>query len=240
MAEITLRVVRLEHAEAVANRDAGRDDEETARNRLAAGMARCVDRLPGDDHRHDRGFACAGRELEREAQQFRVRLRVRVPDVIPELAKARAHFRRDFREPDRRFDCLDLAEEGLDALKPVAAPMFQEPSRFRRDEPLLRVTQVSPRLDVGPELVDDRGGVVLLLVRREVVAGVEGHRHLVRRFATLLGLRNRRDQLGPTPGLNEAVGRLPFSVKLPVPTRVAIRRIQDRPFEKLIRQSDFP
>ena len=45
---------------------AGRDDEEAAGEVLAAGPANGVERLPGDQHRHDGRLAGAGGELQRE------------------------------------------------------------------------------------------------------------------------------------------------------------------------------
>ena len=42
----------------------GRDDQEAAGELLAGGAAHGVDRLPGDQHRHDGGLAGAGGELQ--------------------------------------------------------------------------------------------------------------------------------------------------------------------------------
>src|SRR5208337_1813787 len=50
--------------------------------------ARRVDRLPGDDHRHHRRLAGAGRQFQREAKQFRVRFGVGVSYVLPELGRS--------------------------------------------------------------------------------------------------------------------------------------------------------
>ncbi len=79
--------------------------------------------------------------------------------------RARSELWRDLRQPDRRLDRLDLAEERANALPVGFSAVFQQPRRLRRDEPLISVWQVAPRLDVGPNLVDDRRRVVFLLVR---------------------------------------------------------------------------
>src|SRR5271157_3860533 len=52
--------------------------------------------------------------------------------MCSELAIAGAHLRRDFDEPDRRFDRLDLTEERSHALEAVAAPMLQQSGCLRR------------------------------------------------------------------------------------------------------------
>ena len=72
---VAVRVVGLEHAQAIADRDAGSDDEEAAGELLAVRPADGVDRLPGDEHRHDRGLAGAGGELQGQSRQIGVGLR---------------------------------------------------------------------------------------------------------------------------------------------------------------------
>ncbi len=67
---VAVRIVRLQDAQPVLDRQAGRDDEKAAGEVLAARAAHGVDRLPGDQHRHDGGLARAGRQLQREPHQF--------------------------------------------------------------------------------------------------------------------------------------------------------------------------
>ncbi len=57
--EIALGVVRLENAKAIFDGNAWGHDEKTACEAFAAGVAHGVDGVPGDQHRHDRGFAGA-------------------------------------------------------------------------------------------------------------------------------------------------------------------------------------
>ena len=60
---IAVRIVRLQDAQPVLDRQAGRADQKPAREGLAAWPPHRIDRLPCNQHGHDRGLACAGREL---------------------------------------------------------------------------------------------------------------------------------------------------------------------------------
>ena len=95
-------------------------------------LAHGVDRLPGDEHRHDCGLAGAGRELQREAHQLGVGVVVRVGQVLEEPLAA-AVVRRDLGQPDRRLDRFDLAEERADATECVVPPVLEQPGRLGRD-----------------------------------------------------------------------------------------------------------
>ena len=53
--------------------------------------------------------------------------------------------------------------------------------------------------------------------------------------APLLRLRNRRDQVRPAPAVDDAIGRLPVGVELPVPAGKRVRRVEDRALEELLR-----
>jgi hypothetical protein len=87
---VVVRVVRLQHAQAVADRQARRDDEEAAGERLAARAADRVQRLPGDEHRHHRRLAGPRGQLQREPVEARVRLGVDRLQVLEQpLARAR-------------------------------------------------------------------------------------------------------------------------------------------------------
>jgi len=122
---------------------------------------------------------------------------------------------RDFGEPDRGFHGLDLAEERADAAEIVASTMLQQPGRFRRHLPLIRVTQIAPLLDVDAHLVDDRGGVVGLRRGGEPETLVEQERRLCRRLA-LLRFRDRGDEFGAAVRRDDLLRRLPGVVEFPV------------------------
>ena len=68
LAVIAVRVVRQQHLQSVLDGNPRRDDEESAREPVAAGMAHRVDGLPRDQHRHYCCLARAGRELQCSAQ----------------------------------------------------------------------------------------------------------------------------------------------------------------------------
>ena len=81
---VAVGIVGLQHAQAVLDRQAWGDDQKAAGEALALRVAHGVDRLPGDQHGHDRGLAGAGRELERQPHQFRVGVVVGVGEVLRE------------------------------------------------------------------------------------------------------------------------------------------------------------
>jgi len=135
-------------------------------------------------------------------------------------------------EPDGGLHRLDLAEERPDALKPVAAPVLQEPGRLRCDLPLA-LRQAPPGGDAVADLVDDGCGVVPLLEGRQRVARIERHLALLgRALALLLRHRDRCDQIGTPPPPDDPVGGPTFVVELPVPTGKVVGRIEDRGVEE--------
>src|SRR5258708_1644124 len=48
----------------------------------------------------------------------------------------------------------------------------------------------------------------------------------------MLRFGDRGNELRTPPGLDDLVRRLPRLVELPVPRRIAVRRVEDRPFEE--------
>jgi hypothetical protein len=107
-------------------------------------MAQRVDGLPGDQHRHDRGLAGAGCELQRDAQQLGVRLVVSAAQMRPDLGAGRGALRGDLGEPDRGLDRLDLAEKRAEVLELVVPPMLQQPSGLRREDAKVRRARWRP------------------------------------------------------------------------------------------------
>ena len=77
---IVVGIARQQHVKAILDRDAGRDDQEGAREAVGSWRVRDgVERLPGDDHRHDGGLARARRHLQGQAEELGVGLGIRWP-----------------------------------------------------------------------------------------------------------------------------------------------------------------
>ena len=209
-------------------------DEKAAREVLAAGAAHRVDRLPRDEHGHDGRLAGAGGELQREPHQLGVGVPVRRREVV-EQALAALGLRRDLGQPDRGLDRLDLAEERADAAELVVPPVLEQTGRLRRDLPLAGIGQGPPGVHVSAHLVDDRGGVVLLLLGREPLAFVEDDRLLrwrpaFRFFGFGIGVMNsaRRRRL------EDLLRRLAALIQLPVPRRAGVGGVEDRVVEERV------
>src|SRR5690606_29880214 len=125
--------------------------------------------------------------------QLRVRLRVGVLQVLEDpTTRLEPRVTRDLREPDRRLDRLDLAEERSDLVKGVAPPVLEQSGSFRGNAPR-RLRQLAPRVHLLPYFVDERRGVVRLLVRRQPLPFVEDQPRLLRPALTLLRLRDCSD-----------------------------------------------
>ena len=149
---VAVRIVRLQDAQAVLDREARRNNEEAAREALALRVAHRVDGLPGDEHRHDGGLAGAGRQLQREAHQLRIGVVVGVGQMFEKALARLSRLGRDLSQPDRRFDRLDLTEERTNAAELVVPPVLKQPRRLGRDLPVIRIGQFAATCQPGCEL----------------------------------------------------------------------------------------
>ena len=235
---VVVRVVGQQHAQAVADSNSGRDDEELVGERARLGAARRVDRLPDDQHRHHRRLARAGRQFQSDPQQLRVGPLVRPlqvqADILEFLRDPGASLPQDLgdlRQPDHGLDRLHLAEEGADALMLVVrpAPVLQQPPRRRRHAPVFRIRQLAPRVHLAAYRPDDRG-LRVLLARSGEVFDPKPHRALSRSSALSPRRRNRRDVSVPSASLLDVVRRNAI-LQPPVAARIPIGRIQDRLLE---------
>ena len=173
-AVVAVRVVRLEHPQPILDGEAGGDDQESPREAAAARPAHRVDGLPGDQHGHHGGLARAGGELERKAEQPRVRFLGGVLQVSEEAPAGPARVGGGLGQPDGGLDRLDLAEEGPDAGEAVVPPVPEQARGLRGHPPLPRVRQPAPGVDLAADAVDDPGvPLVLLLAGGEPLAFVE-------------------------------------------------------------------
>ena len=227
---IAVRVVGLEHPQAVADGDARRDHQEPAGEVAAVGPANGVEGLPGDQHRHHGGLAGAGGQLERQPRQAGIRLLVGALKVVEDRPTVTTALRRDLGQPDQRLHRFDLAEEGPEPAEVVAAPVLQEPRGLGRDLPGIGVGYLPPLVHPLPQAGNDGHRVVLLRFAGQALAFVEDHPALSGLFARG---RDRRDELGGPAASNEAVGWLPVLVELPMPGRVLVGRVEDGLFEEV-------
>lgn len=114
-------------------------------------------------------------------------------------------------------------------------PVLQQASGFRCHLPLIGVGELSPLVNVAPNLVDDRVGVVLLFGCGNSLWLLENQFGLFFAVAApaLLGLWNWCDERGTATRLNNFVRGLPVFVELPMPARVGVGRVKNRLLEKV-------
>ena len=230
---VAVGVVRLQDAQAFADREPGRHDEEAARESAAARAPDGVDRLPGDQHRHHGRLSRACRQFERQALESGVRIRAGARQVRQERLLLLAQVRSHLREPDHGLGGFDLTEERTEVAELVVAPVFEQALRLRSDVPLRGVRLIAPLRDVVANLVDDHvrgvdlvgGGEPLSLIEREL---------LLPGSLALLRLRDRSQKGRTPPRRLNLVGWLALGIQLPVASRTLVRRVQNRLLEELV------
>ena len=89
---------------------------------------------------------------------------------------------------------------------------------------------------MSANFIDDRCEVVRLLLRREAFAFVEVQ-FLLTAPTPLFRLRDRCDELGPPPSVDQVSGGLTRFVELPMLMRVLVRRVDDGPVEERVGHS---
>ena len=238
---VAVRVVRLQHPQPVPDGEAGGDDQEPAGEPPALPPPHRVDGLPGDQHGHHHGLAGARGELEREAQQPRIRLPTGVFQVLEEgPAGPLRPVGGDLGQPDDGLDRLDLTEEGPKIPEPVMPPVPEQARGLRGHPPSARVRPPAPGVDLAAHPVDDLGvAFVLLLPGREILALVEDQPFLLGSASALPRLGDGGDELGPAAALDDLLGGLAVAVQLPVPARVRVRGVEDGVLEESIVHSGY-
>ena len=231
---VAVRVVRLENAKPVLDGQPRCHDQKSACEVAAAWTANGIDRLPCDDHGHDRRFASPRRQFEGETQDLGIGIPV---DALQMLQNPFARFgkRSDLHQPDGCLDCLDLAKKWTHTAERVMPPMVKKPLRLGRHLPLAGVRKTPPNVHMGPHLVDNRGRIILLGGRGNPLPLIKNHLFLIRRTLALFRFGNRRDELRATAGVQNLLGRLSGGIQLPVPLRAPVWRIQNRVIKKWIR-----
>lgn len=156
-----------------------------------------------------------------------------IGQVFQERSAGPPGVRSHLSEPDSGFHRLHLAEERSDVTERVLPPMLEQPGRFGRDLPLVWLGQASPLVDLLPKRINHDGRLFILLGRRrEPLAFVEHELLLGGGPGALAGFRNGCDEGGAAAALEHLLGRLPLLIKLPVPHRAGIGRVQDRMVKK--------
>ncbi len=130
--------------------------------------------------------------------------------------------RRNLCQPNGRFHRLDLAEKWAGVIERMVTPVLQQPRSFRGYAPMGGIWDRAPLIYVLAEGIDDRRGIVLLLLGGEPGALVEHKLRLLGQSLAFSGLGNRRDEFGLAPVLDNALCWLPLCIQLPVTCRIGI------------------
>ena len=231
---IAVRIVRLKHAKPIFDGQAGGDHQESPCKSPAGGPPHCVDGLPGNQHGHDRCFSCAGGEFQSQAQQFRVGVVISIDKVFQKDFSGLACIGSDFRQPDNRLDRFHLAEERPNVVEPVMPPVLKQSGGFGRYLPVIRARQASPLIYMSAQFIDDGRWIVLLFLGGKSFAFVEDQVLLLGCAFALLGFWNGCDVFGAATFFDDLLCRLTLRVEFPVPFRVIVWRIDDRPLEESI------
>ena len=96
------------------------------------------------------------------------------------------------------------------------------------------IRKFPPLIYVIAKIVDNWGWVVLLFFSRKPLAFVENQCVLGGFPLLLLGFWNRGNEFCTTPSLNNLLCRLSLAIKLPMTLRVAVRRVQNGAFKKVV------
>lgn len=110
--------------------------------------------------------------------------------------------------------------------------MLEQARRFRRDLPIVGIRQAAPPVYMAAQLIDDRRGIVPLLLGRKPFAFVKDDGFLLGSALALSGLWQRRDELCVATSFDDLVGRLALLIQLPVASWVLVRGIEDRVLKK--------
>ena len=107
----------------------------------------------------------------------------------------------------------------------MVPPMLKQTGGLRRNLPGIRIWQGSPLIYVAAKLIDNWGGIVLLLLGGKTLSLVENEALLLIFSLAFPWLRYWRDEFCAAAALNNLLCRLALSIKLPVPHRVHVRRV---------------
>jgi len=149
LAVVVVGIVGEQDAEAVADGNAGGDDEERVGEAVVLRVGQLVEGVPGDEHGHDDGLAAAGGHFEGHAEEEWVGIVVGAAEVVfdPGVAVLAG----DLGEVDGGFESLDLAEEEA-ALAGRVGPVGEEAAGDVGD---VAMAALAPLADLGADAVDE-------------------------------------------------------------------------------------
>ena len=169
-----------QHAEAIANRDAGCDEEKIVGEARIAAIFLAVAEMVNDERAHHDGLAGAGGHLEGDAWEIVGRVAVDSLSAceFTERVLSRIRFFGDFVEPDGGFDRLALGKEKMIFASRIEKPIVKQ---FLGDAGGVGIGVITPELHFAPEKIDEVSAVVasgLFNCRRQIElwAGLNGYR----------------------------------------------------------------
>lgn len=112
--------------------------------------------------------------------------------------------------------------------------MPEQPGGFRRHASIVRTEEPTPRIHPRPKLVEDGRSVVLLLADRETVFVLDRELRLRTPPGAFARFGDGCDELRRAPPRQHLLGGLEVPVKLPMPGRVRVRRVEDGVVEERV------
>ena len=121
-----------------------------------------VDRLPGNQHRHHRRFACTRSKLQRQTHNLRLGIMVRILKMVKKPFRSLSSRLRHLGELYRSFNRLNLAEERADTVERMTPPMLKQSGSFGRHLPGILIRQRPPLFNLMANSIDQRSLLILL------------------------------------------------------------------------------
>jgi hypothetical protein len=94
--------------------------------------------------------------------------------------------------------------------------MLEEALGLGLDQPVVRIFQLAPIINIASEFIDDGRWIILLLLGGKPFALVENDRLLIGLGLDLSRLWNGSDELRAATGINDPLRRLAIVVEFPV------------------------
>ena len=174
-AVVVARIAGQQDPQPVADGNARGDDEKGVGESSVLFIRQLVQRLPGNEHCHDRGFAGAGGHFAGDAEKAGIVLLIELAKQV--LDPGVAVFPGGLGKIDKGFQGLDLAKEQPPAAIRIT-PILQQAGGYAGD--IVGITALAPDLDHAADFVDG-----LILFDPALVPVVERQLFLVGLFLGL-------------------------------------------------------